>query len=224
MERHFDTVFFDMDGTLIDTEKYYNPCWVAALQEFGYEMTREEALVLRSFGRPHVLEFFAARFGADFPYAAVRNRRKELMEEMIRTQGIQVRPGAQDLLRFLKEEGVRCMIATATDMERTQRYLEMVGLAEYFEQIISAVMVKQGKPSPDIYLYACAKAGRKPQECYAVEDAPNGVRSAAAAGVPVLMVPDLSQPDEELRALCTGVFDSLSGVKEYLERQLREGR
>lgn len=52
-----DTVFFDMDGTLIDTEKYYNVCWCEAIAKFGYTITKEEALDLRSLGRPHVYPF-----------------------------------------------------------------------------------------------------------------------------------------------------------------------
>ena len=211
-----DTCFFDMDGTLIDTEKYYNVCWVKALADFGYEMSREEALTLRSFGRPHVLSFFEKRFGSGFSYQKVREHRKELMEEMIREQGIALKPGAQELLSWLKGRGVRCMVATATDTERTERYLVQVGIRQYFDRIISAVMVKNGKPSPDIYELACREAGRKPSECFAVEDSPNGVRSAAGAGCRVLFVPDLSGPDEEIRGLSEGVFEDLLAVRDYL--------
>ena len=61
-----DTVFFDMDGTLIDTEKYYNVCWCEAIAKFGYTITKEEALDLRSLGRPHVYRFFEEKYGKVF--------------------------------------------------------------------------------------------------------------------------------------------------------------
>lgn len=215
-----DTVFFDMDGTLIDTEKYYNLCWYLAIREFGYPITKEEALELRSLGRPHVYRFFEEKYGKGFPYESVRSRRKEMMEEMLNRDGIVQKPGAVELLLWLKEKKIRCMIATATDLERTGRYLERAGLAGYFDELISAVMVLQGKPSPDIYLLACQKAGRRPADCIAVEDSPNGVRAAAAAGCRVFMVPDLSQPDEELAGLCECVFSSLFDLKTYLEKHL----
>jgi DNA helicase-2/ATP-dependent DNA helicase PcrA len=72
-------------------------------------------------------------------------------------------------------------------------------------------MVKEGKPSPDIYQYACEQLGRKPEECIAVEDSPNGVLSAYRAGCKVVMVPDQTQPDEKLMKLlylkCDSLFD-----------------
>ncbi len=210
-----DTVFFDMDGTLIDTEKYYNICWCEAITKFGYAITREEALDLRSLGRPHVYNFFEEKYGKSFPYEEVRAYRKQIMEEMLKRDGIEVKPGAKEFLAWLKNHNIRCMIATATDLERTKRYLEQAGLAPYFDELISAAMVKEGKPSPDIYELACKKAGRAPKDCIAIEDSPNGVRSAAAAGCHVFMVPDLSEPDEETRALCDGVFTSLVELKKY---------
>lgn len=186
-----DTVFFDMDGTLIDTEKYYNVCWCEAIAKFGYTITKEEALDLRSLGRPHVYRFFEEKYGKGFPYDEMRAYRKKIMEEMLKRDGITVKPGAKEILLWLKSRQIRCMIATATDLERTNRYLEMAGLSSYFDEIISAVMVKNGKPSPDIYQLACEKAGRIPSDCIAIEDSPNGVRAAAAAGCRVFMIPDL---------------------------------
>lgn len=140
-----DTVFFDMDGTLIDTEKYYNVCWCEAIAKFGYTITKEEALDLRSLGRPHVYRFFEEKYGKGFPYDEMRAYRKKIMEEMLKRDGITVKPGAKEILLWLKSRQIRCMIATATDLERTNRYLEMAGLSSYFDEIISAVMVKNGK-------------------------------------------------------------------------------
>ena len=83
-----DTVFFDMDGTLIDTEKYYNICWYEAITKFGYAITREEALDLRSLGRPHVYRFFEEKYGKDKIVVAMVMQKTQdfIIENAVNTQ------------------------------------------------------------------------------------------------------------------------------------------
>lgn len=212
------TVMFDMDGTLIDTEKYYRRCWPAALAEFGFSMTDAEALEMRSLGRPFAPAKLKGMYGEDFDYEAVRNRRKELMEELLEKEGIRQKPGAESLLVYLREKGIRTAVVTATDSERTGRYLEKAGLDGFFSCVVCASMVEKGKPAPDIYLYACDKLGEKPEDCLAVEDSPNGVRSAADAGLKVVMVPDQTDADRELAQLLTARAENLEQVKDVLDR------
>ena len=181
MEKLHDVkaVIFDLDGTLIDTEKYYRICWPKALAHFGYEMTDEQARSLRSLGQPFAPEYLKQMFDdPELDYPAIRAYRKELMEEALARDGIRIKPGAVELLAFLRERGIITAIATATDMERAMRYLKKIGLETYFDRIISATMVKEGKPSPDIYIYACEQLGLQPEKCLAVEDSPNGITSA----------------------------------------------
>lgn len=83
---------------------------------------------------------------------------------------------------------------------------------EKFDTLVSAAMVEQGKPKPDIYIYAAKQLGLLPKECVALEDSPNGVLSAAGAGCVTIMVPDLTQPDKELSEMIFAKANSLSDV------------
>ena len=106
-------------------------------------------------------------------------------------------------------------IATATDVVRAAEYLKMSGLDAYFDKVISATMVKEGKPSPYVYQYACETLGLDPSVCIAVEDAPNGIKSAFSAGLRVIMVPDQSPMEDELKDMveyCVECLDELCEV------------
>jgi len=209
-------VLFDMDGTLIDTEKYYRIFWPKALAACGYTMTDEQALTMRSLGRPFAPRQLKDWYGEDFDYYVVRDKRKEMMEETLDRDGIKCKPGAVELLEDLKKRHITAAVATATDLERTEKYLAMAGLRPYFEKLISTTMVAEGKPSPDIYLYACKQLGLAPEECMAVEDSPNGVMSAYRAGCKVVMVPDQTQPDEKLKKCLYACVPTLADISHLI--------
>ena len=216
MSKRDITIIFDMDGTLIDTEKYFRVCWPKAAKHFGYHMTDEPALSLRSLGRPYAPAKFKEMFGEDVDYDKIRTYRKILMEAELSKNGLELMPGAKELLIYLKENNVKTAVATASDLGRTKRYLSDAGILEYFDELISATMVEKGKPAPDIYLYACNELGIDPENVYAVEDSPNGVLSAFRAGCKVIMVPNQTQPDEDLSKCLYAKADTLLDLKELV--------
>lgn len=219
MIRPVDAVIFDLDGTITDTEKYYQKAWPMALRHYGYEVTPEMPLQLRSLGRPFAPLKFKEWFGEDFDYEKVRSYRKKIIAEMFEETGIPLKPGAREILSWLRENKVLTALATANDFERTSRYLEKIGLTDVFDKIICADMVEKGKPAPDIYSYACRELGLMPQRTFAVEDSPNGIRSAYLAGCKVVMVPDLTEPDEDLMTMLYARIDTLLDIRGLFEDQ-----
>ena len=135
---------------------------------------------------------------------------------LLQNQLFEKKPYVEETIKELKRRGYQTAVVTATAEDRAVRSLEMVGFKELFDEIISASMVKLGKPRPDVYLYACDKIGRKPEECMAVEDSPNGVNAAYQAGCHVTMVPDLTPADEEVKKMADHVVPDLRGLLEYL--------
>jgi len=205
-------VIFDMDGLLLDTEKLLVRFWVQAANEAGFPMTRENALAIRSLHRSFAVPYLRGLFGERFDYVKIRSRRMELMNEYLSENPLEVKDGARELLDFLRERGILAAVATATDLERTEKYLTRAGLFGCFDKIVCASMVERGKPEPDIYIYAARELGFEPRECAALEDSPNGVRSAAGAGCKTIMIPDLTEPDAELSELICARCDSLRNV------------
>ncbi len=211
-------VIFDLDGTLTDTEKYYQTAWPEALRRCGYEPWPDIALELRSLGRPFAPAKFKEWFGEDFDYYAVREVRKGIVKELIAQNGIPLKPGAVEILTWLKDHGITIAMATANGLKRTEGHLAKIGIREYFDRIICADMVELGKPAPDIYAYACQQLGLDPKETFAVEDSPNGIKSAYGAGCNVIMVPDLTEPDEELMKMLYARVDKLTDIIELFEQ------
>ena len=212
-------VIFDMDGVLIDTEKYLIRFWCQAGQEAGYPFAREHGLMVRSLAGEYAEPRLKEILGQEFDYHRVRNRRKELMQAHLEQYGVEKKPGVEELLDYLHQIGLQTAVATATDRVRATAYLQEIGVYDQFDRIICATEVPHGKPQPDVYLYACRELGLLPEECIAVEDAPNGILAAYRAGVPVIMVPDQSQPDAELKKLLYDQADSLVQLKEKLEQR-----
>lgn len=211
-------VIFDMDGLLIDTEKHLVRCWCQAAQEMGFDMQTRHALHIRSLAGKYAAPYLKSELGEDFDYSRVRERRKELVAQALAEYGLERKKGALELLKWLKEKGIRTAVATATDEERATRYLSEIGVLSYLDRVVCATMVENGKPMPDVYLYACRQLGERPQDCLALEDSPNGVLSAWRAGCGVVMVPDLTQPDEEIRPILTGLAPDLSAVIPLIEQ------
>ncbi|MCR5717857.1 MAG: HAD-IA family hydrolase [Oscillospiraceae bacterium] len=205
-------LLFDMDGLMLDTEKLLARFWMQAAHEAGFPMTFEHVLGIRSLAAVFAKPKLKGIFGEAFDYERIRARRRELTAEHIAKYGIEVKPGLHELLGFAKENGIRMAVTTATDRERAEEYLRKADVHDLFDAFVCGDMVTKGKPDPEIYLTASRELGLEPSVCMALEDSPNGIRSAYAAGCKAVMIPDLSQPEEELKPLLYACVPTLADV------------
>lgn len=210
---------FDMDGLMLDTEKLLVKFWRQAAAEFGYNMSFENVLSIRSLSRKYSIPFLKNIFGENFEFEKIRSRRIALMNDYIDKNGFEIKKGLFELLEFLREHSFKTAVATATDRERAAIYLDKIGALPYFDCMICGDMVKNGKPEPDIYITAARELGLPTEECAALEDSPNGIKSAYAAGCKAVMIPDLSEPDDEIAPLLSAVYGDLEQAIDFFKEK-----
>ena len=212
----FRAVIFDLDGTLTDTEKYFQTAWAEAGSRMGYELNREKTLALRSLGMPFLDGQLKEWFGEACRPAEMKALCHSIFNSIVKENGVELKPGACELLARLKEKNVVIALATAGTADRANKQLTETGVIGFFDKVICSNMVSFGKPAPDTYLNACEVLGVRPEEAIAVEDSPNGVKSAHAAGCRVIMVPDQAEPEEEIKPLLYACVRSLHDIARVL--------
>ena len=210
-------VLFDMDGVVIDTEKLYTRFWMEACHFYGYPMTREQALGLRSLNSIRGQALLQGYFGEKLDYHTIRAKRIALMDAFIAEHGVELKPGIRELLAYLKANGIRCAITSSAGLPTIRAHLGQVEIVHLFDELCSGKDVPNGKPAPDIYLHGAACLELCPEECLAIEDSPAGIEAAYRAGTFPVIVPDQDQPSEETLSMCFAKADSLIDVIELLE-------
>ncbi len=202
-----DTLFFDLDGTIIDTEKLYFRFWKEACLFYGFEMSDEQALAMRSRDRGSAKEFIETISNGKLDYVKTREKRTELMEEYFKTYKRQIKPGIIEFLYKSRVNDKKLYIVTANTVEKTEAILRSLTLSKTFNGIISARDVERGKPFPFVYLKACQQVNKNPSEVVVFEDSPNGLLSSFSAGCYTVMIEDMSPYTEDMDYV-DGVIES----------------
>ena len=204
-------VIFDMDGLLFDTEGLYGETILTAAREVGCAMSRDVFLQLIGRSRDVNHRFLLDHYGADYPLEALIDAWGRHFQ-VLAAAGLPLKPGAAELLDLLDELRLPRAIATSNTPAVVQRHLGAHGLQDRFHAVVAHGDYINGKPSPDPFLTAAERLSVAPALCLALEDSHNGVRSASAAGMMTVMVPDLIAPTEEIQGLCTLVVPDLHAV------------
>lgn len=215
-----EAVIFDMDGTIFDTERMLYRAWCELVRQ---GVLPENVLELvpkwRGMNRSEVRKKLSQLMGPDFDTDAFYEKRKRIIFDILDREGVPLKPGVPEIFIRLRAMGYPLALATATNRESVSDYMRRTGYGIYFQTIITGDRVERCKPAPDIFLLAARELGIAPENCLVIEDTPNGVRAGLAAGMQVIMVPDIEQPDDDLRRSLWRCFDTLSQIPQLIQSQ-----
>lgn len=212
-------VIFDMDGILFDTEALCMRAWMAVAEKWGLPGMEEVFPQCIGLNANDSRQVVFAAYGEDFDYPRFRQYAAAWFQDYVDRNGLPVKPGVREILEWLKASDYKVGLASSTKEESVRSHLEQTGIADYFSVLVTGDMVEHSKPRPDIYLLACERLGVEPGEAYAIEDSPNGIRSAHGAGLRPVMVPDMIAPDEEMRRLSYIILKDLTQVLAFLKQK-----
>ena len=224
MNQNIQAVVLDMDGVLFDTERLYMEAWRETAVKMHVPAAEMEKVIFGCVGlnMADTRAFCLEKLGAGFPFEEAFRECNVQVKKMIEQDGLPFKPGVREILDYLKRAGYRIALASSTRTESVFEHLERAGIRSYFETVIGGDRVAHSKPKPDIYLMACSELSVEPGNAIAIEDSPNGIRSAHAAGMHPVMVPDLIAPTPEIEALLDARCDSLLDVIKLLQGICKE--
>jgi len=212
-------VLFDMDGTVTDTEPLYIEAWKKAFEKEPYDF--DETIFSRCVGLSVVLceEIVDEYYGEKGFYRRAVKTASEWMKYYAETDGIPIKTGFYKLSGFLRENGIKAVIATSSKHADAVRTLTCAGVIDRFDGIVGGDNTERGKPYPDPYIKAAELAGAGKAECLAVEDSRNGVISAYEAGIRCVYIKDMLDIPPETEKLAYKRADSLDEIIDIIKRE-----
>jgi len=206
----FKAAIFDMDGLLIDSERAISQAWLAGARELGFELKMSDFVRVIGTAAQQSTAMLIEIMGSEQAMRATAAKASALLPHADGGPVFPLKTGALPLLQALRVAGIPCAVASSSSVDEIRHRLSHVDVLKYFRAIAGGNEVTHGKPDPALYLLAAARLCVAPEDCIAFEDSENGARAAQAAGVRVVIVPDLKHPPEDVAARAHGVIDSLA--------------
>ncbi len=205
-----NAIIFDMDGLMFDTERVYSLVHSAMWARRGKEFTREVKMSLMGKKAEEVIRITLEYWKTNEEIPDVL-KEQDLELVKIYRESVEMMPGLEALLSFLREKNIRTCIGTSSRRFLVDILLEKHNLTNLFEFVISGDVVTKGKPDPEIYNKCVKKLGVRPAECLVLEDSLNGILAGRSAGCMTCAIPSEYTKHEDF-SIADLSFNSLSGV------------
>jgi HAD superfamily hydrolase (TIGR01509 family) len=204
-----EAVVFDLDGVVIQTEELWDEVREAFARERGGRYDAEAQRAMMGMSSTEWSRYMHDELGIDDPPEEISREVVRRMQERYRER-LPLIPGA---VEAVERTAARWPLGVASSSNRPliDAVLELSGLGRFFRATVSSEEVARGKPAPDVYLEAARRLGVPAERCAAIEDSHSGIRSAKAAGMRVVAIPNASfPPDEEALAVADVVLESIA--------------
>jgi len=182
-----EAVIWDMDGTLVDTAELHFQAWRRLAAEIGKPFTHADFTATFGWRNPEIVPKIFGDHYSETEILAIGDR-KEMLYRAEASKGVELLPGARQLIGQLEKLGVGQAIGSSAPRDNLELILNMSGLTAAFAAVIAMEDVQRGKPHPDVFLRAAQRLGVAPERCVVIEDAPVGIQAAKAGGMRALGV------------------------------------
>jgi len=203
-------VLFDMDGVLVDSEKFMCEAAILMFSEKGLLVKKEDFAAFVGMGENQYLGGVAEKYGCDFDLGNDKTRAYQIYAEITSGKLVPL-PGVHDFIRRCKSRSLKLAVATSADQVKMEINLAALNLPENaFDHTVNGLEVERKKPYPDIYVEAARRLGLQPGECLVIEDAVSGIEAAKAAGCKCLALMTSFPADKLIRAdwICINLSDA----------------
>lgn len=211
-------VLFDMDGVIFDTEAVWKKSFEESNKKFGFDLDENYRVSVMA-GRTD--DEIRKKLKHDFPDKNVdeyRDYMQWFVKDTIMHSNKLLKPGFLKIVQELKNHGIKIALSTSSANGRADILFKNHGLSQekIFDFMLKGDDVTKGKPDPEIFLKSAKGLGVEPQECVVLEDSLLGVEAGHRAGMHVVMVVDLIEPDKKAESQANKIVHSLDEAKDYI--------